>query len=143
MTGFDVGSRGRPADPIADIGRLVHGLTWVIGPVAPGVTLLTRNELRARARLGGELLVSIPILNRQRSLVPLRVALGILVGDDGTRWEPAASSLRMIVPETSQTVELSIPVPPGLPVGAYRGPVVFLDVDNGRIPLTVDLEGPS
>lgn len=134
---FDVGRRSVPPTPGDEIEQIVDGLTWMIGPVAPGLALGDAHPIEVAA--GSTMRVDVRLTNRSTSGLFLRLAPSALISDSGVVWRPPVSVGVSVDADSEANVVMECSVPSTLPAGTYEGTLLAMSVPGGRVPLTVEV----
>jgi len=122
--------------------RYLRRLQGAAAPVAPGTVLMPNGaaELRVSGGSGAAVELKLEVENRQRVHSIVTPMLSTLVNASGVTWFPAAEPTPasvLLAPGEVATVSLKLPVPDGLPPGAYRGALLLLGFLEGAINVEV------
>jgi hypothetical protein len=136
---LSVGRGDAAPEPPSEMETWLRGLSWVLGPAAPGVAASSMGAVDVSAKSGEILEVRLEVVNRQAAASLVRVAMSPLAGPDEIRWDPPASTSIWLHPHQAAITRLVVSVPPDLPPGRYEGSLTLLGVEAGRVPLAVEV----
>lgn len=156
----NVGDAGEPEAPFSELVRLQMDFQARLAeetlrylrrlqasglPTTPSTVVRASGARRpARGRPGEPLALVERVENRQRVHAIVTAMLTPLVAGDGTTWFSQSEPVTVIVPPGERApVEIHVTVPPELPPGTYRGALLLTGLEDGALPIAVDVAAIS
>lgn len=91
-------------------------------------------------KAGDSVVIREQLENRQRVHAIVTAMLTPLVSGNGTTWFALSEPVTLIVPPGERsTLELNVTIPPELPPGTYRGVLALTGLEDGALPVAVQV----
>ncbi|HSO50045.1 MAG TPA: hypothetical protein VLS86_05825 [Acidimicrobiia bacterium] len=121
--------------------RRVQGMS---APAAPETVVLPTgdNTITGSAQPGGTASLELELENRQRVHTVVSTTLTAMVAASGVTWFPRteiAPSMLLVAPDETRSLVITVPIPPEIPVGKYRGAILMPGFTNGGIPVELSI----